>query len=131
MSSMTAKERLYEALVASNDGRGVAVTRISGLPDMVPVLDCTVETPSGDINFDVLEQDVDLFLDDLPQLPVAKAMELFRATGRRLGSINYSPSDGAWAVDVLNAEGEIIGFLLAPNGASNVKDLKNMVDEEG
>ncbi|WP_337612163.1 hypothetical protein [Agathobaculum sp.] len=129
---MTAKERLYEALVASNDGCGVAVTRISGLPDMAPVLDCAVEIKSGDtIYFDVLEQDVDLFPDDLPQLPAAKAMELFRDTGRRLGSINYSPSDSAWAADVLNAEGEIIGFLLAPNGASGVQDLKVMVDEEG
>ena len=128
---MTPRERLYEALVASNDGCGVAVTRISGLPDMAPVLDCTVETLTGKIDFDVLEQDVDLFPDDLPQLPVARALELFRDTGRRLGCIDYSPSDGAWAADVLDADGEIIGFLLAPNGANGVQDLKVMVDEEG
>lgn len=128
---MTPKERLYEALVASNDGCGVAVTRISGLPDMAPVLDCTVETLTGKIDFEVLEQDVDLFPDDLPQLPVARALELFRDTGRRLGCIDYSPSDGAWVADVLDVDGEIIGFLLAPNGASGVQDLKVMVDEEG
>nr|DAO42108.1 MAG TPA: hypothetical protein [Caudoviricetes sp.] len=128
---MTPRERLYEALVASNDGCGVAVTRISGLPDMAPVLDCTVETLTGKIDLEVLEQDVDLFPDDLPQLPVARALELFRDTGRRLGCIDYSPSDGAWAADVLDADGEIIGFLLAPNGASGVQDLKVMVDEEG
>lgn len=128
---MTPRERLYEALVASNDGCGVAVTRISGLPDMAPVLDCTVETLTEKIDFEVLEQDVDLFPDDLPQLSVARALELFRDTGRRLGCIDYSPSDGAWAADVLDADGEIIGFLLAPNGASGVQDLKVMVDEEG
>ena len=128
---MTPRERLYEALVASNDGCGVAVTRISGLPDMAPVLDCTVETLTGKIDFEVLEQDVDLFPDDLPQLPVALALELFRDTGRRLGCIDYSPRDGAWAAAVLAAAGEIIGFLLAPNGASGVQDLKVMVDEEG
>ena len=127
---MTPRERLYEALVASNDGCGVAVTRISGLPDMAPVLDCTVETLTEKVDFEVLEQDVDLFPDDLPQLPVARALELFRDTGRRLGCIDYSPSDGAWVADVLDADGEIIGFLLAPNGASGVQDLKVMVDEE-
>ena len=128
---MTPRERLYEALVASNDGCGVAVTRISGLPDMAPVLDCTVETLTGKIDFEVLEQDVDLFPDDLPQLPVARALELFRDTGRRLGCIDYSPSDGAGGAEVLDVDGEIIGLLLAPNGASGVQDLKVMVDEEG
>lgn len=92
---------------------------------------CVVTSPTGErAEFEVLAQDVELFPDDLPQSSVFEALRLFRSTGYRTDTLVYSPSDGAYATDVLDSEGEIIGFLLAPNGAKSPSDLKIMLDDE-
>lgn len=122
----TPQDLLAVALESSNPG---CDTSIGQFDDRYY---CVVTSPAGErAEFEVLAQDVELFPDDLPHSPVFEAQRLFRSTGYRTDTLVYSPSDGAYATDVLDSDGEIIGFLLAPNGASGVQDLKIMVDEEG
>lgn len=120
------QDLLAVALESSNPGCDISISQFGGR------YYCVVTSPTGErAEFEVLVQDVELFPDDLPQSPVFEAQRLFRSTGYRTDTLVYSPSDGAYATDVLDSDGEIIGFLLAPNGASGVQDLRIMVDEEG
>lgn len=117
------QDLLAVALESSNPGCDISIGQFDGR------YYCVVTSPTGErAEFEVLAQDVEFFPDDLPQSPVFESLRLFRSTGYRTDTLVYSPSDGAYATDVLDSEGEIIGFLLAPNGAKSPDDLKIMLD---